>query len=222
MFGNVVVSVQHMPHGAILSSLQDRILRLICTTRNVSYTTLIQETHRDRTTILQSVESLIKHGLIEKQKINPEYEKSKLIFKATNTGKQIAYSYLGVSLEDIMKLEEDKQITEYLEFIKDITDPLQRKALLQPLSDLLTSPRAWRVEADEKTRSTRRDILKNGFKESLLELLQIKNYEVKNLFNTRSTKWLAKLFTTKEINEIKEFVRHVRDKADVTIEMFSV
>ena len=55
-----------------------------------------------------------------------------------------------MSLEDIMKLEEDKQITEYLEFIKDITDPLQRKALLQPLSDLLTSPRAWRVEADEK------------------------------------------------------------------------
>ena len=74
----------------------------------------------------------------------------------------------------------------------------------------------------KKTRSTRRDILKNGFKESLLELLQIKNYEVKNLFNTRSTKWLARLFTTKEINEIKEFVRHVRDKADVTIEMFSV
>jgi hypothetical protein len=53
-------------------------------------------------------------------------------------------------------------------------------------------------------------------------LQEVKNYEVKNLFNTRSTKWLAKLFTTKEINEIKEFVRHVRDKADVTIEMFSV
>ena len=45
-------------------------------------------------------------------------KKSKLIFKATNTGKQIAYSDLGVSLEDIMKLEEDKQITLYLNLLK--------------------------------------------------------------------------------------------------------
>ncbi len=216
--------MQHIPHGTILSTLQNKILRLICTTRDVNYTTLIQETKRDRTTILQSVESLIKHGLIEKQKINPEYEKSKLIFKATNTGKQIARSHLGVNLEDIMKLEDDEQIANYLEFIKDITDPLQRNALQEPLSDLLTSPRAWisedKTEADEETLRARREILRDAFRESLMELFKNKKYNVKDFLNNKNVKQFKKLFTPEEIKEIREYIQQIVDNASLTLERF--
>ncbi len=204
-----------------LSSLQQKILDVICTNKNVTYKTLIQVTKKDRITVLQSVESLIKRNLIEKQKSNPEYEKSKLVFKATNRGKQIAHAYLGVSLEDIMKLEEDEQIANYLEFIKDITDPLQRKVLLQPLSDLLESPEAWEDEqAEEKTRGTRREILRNGFKESLRELFDNKNYNPKNLFNNKRIIWFKRLFTPEEIKEINEDIQQMVENAKLTIERF--
>jgi DNA-binding MarR family transcriptional regulator len=215
--------MQHIPQEKnrdyVLSSLQAKILRIICTTQNVSYKTLIEETNRDRTTVLQSIESLIKNGYVEKQKVNPEYEKSKLIFKATPTGKQIASDYLDIRLEDIMKLEEDEQITNYLEFIKNITDPSQQKKFLQPLSDLLTSPIAWtsegKIKPDEK-----REIIIDGFKEALLELFKNKNYDAKNLFNNKSIKWFQKLFTSNEIKEIKEDILQVVDNANLTIERF--
>ena len=213
-----------MGHDYNLSSLQNKILRLICTTRDASYWTLMRETKRDRTTILQSVESLIKHGFIEKKKVNPEYEKSRLIFKATPMGKQMAWEYLHMNLEDIMKFEDDPQIINYLAFIKNISDPAQHKALLQPLSDVLTSPRAWlregRIESDEEVRSTRREILRDSFKESLLELLQNKNYDAKKLFNTESIKWFKELFTSEEIKEIKEYMRQIIENANLTIERF--
>ena len=220
----MVLSIQHMYPDYILSSLQDKILRIVCTTRDATYSTLIQETKRDRTTVLQSVESLIKHGFIEKQKVNPEYEKSKLIFKATPTGKQIAWEYLQMDLEDIMKLEDDPLIANYLEFIKDISDPVQRKALLLPLSDLLKSPRAWisesRIADNEEIRGIRREIIRDSFKESLLELVQNKNYEAKDLFNAERIKWFTKIFTSKEIKEIREYIRLVAYKANLTIEKF--
>jgi DNA-binding MarR family transcriptional regulator len=203
----------------VLSSLQDKILRIICTTKDVSYKTLIEETNRDRTTILQSVESLIKNGFIGKQKVNPEYEKSKLIFKATSTGKQIARDHLGIRLEDIMILEEDQQITNYLEFIKNITDPSHQEEFLQPLTDLLTSPRAWTSE-DKIVPDEKREIIRDGFKEALLELFKNKNYDAKHLLNNRSIKWLQKLFTSQEISEIKEDILQVVDNANLTIERF--
>ena len=210
---------QEMSRHHVISSLQDKILRIICTTKDVSYKTLIEETNRDRTTILQSVESLIKNGYIEKRKVNPEYEKSKLNFRATPKGKEIACIYLGIRLEDIMKLEEDEQITNYLEFIKNITDPPLQKEFLLPLSELLTSPRAWtsegKIEPDEK-----REIIKDRFKEVLLELFKNKNYDANNLFNNKSKKWFQKLFTSKEIKEIKEDILQVVDNANLTIERF--
>ncbi len=212
----------HLGTDLLSSALQKKILQIVCTRKDVTYKILIQETKRDRITVLQSVESLIKHNLIEKQKTNPEYEKSKLIFKATPGGKQIACAYFGISLEDIMKLEDDEQIANYLEFIKDITDPIERKELLQPLSDLLTSPRARVVESkredDEKTHSIRREVLRDGFKEVLLELFKNENYDAKKFLNNKSIRWFKKLFTSEETQEIKEYLRQVVENANLTIE----
>jgi hypothetical protein len=142
-----------------------------------------------------------------------------LIFKATLTTKELAWRQLGIRLEDIMKLEEDEQITNYLEFIKNITDPLQQTEFLEQLSDLLTSPRAWtsegKIKPDEK-----REIIIDGFKEALLELFKNKNYDAKNLFNNKNIKWFQKLFTSNEIKEIKEDILQVVDNANLTIERF--
>jgi hypothetical protein len=204
-----------------LSQLQQKILRLICTMNNVSYKTLMEKTNRDRVTILQSIESLIKYNYIQKQKINPEYEKSKLIFKPTHLGKHVAWIDLDIPLEDIMKIEGDEEIVNYLEFIKDIRDPSQRKVLIDPLSTILTSLAAWtskgRLEPNQKT-----NIIKEGLKKGLLELVQNKNYDAKNLLNERSISWLKKLFTPQQIREIRDFILQVRDNLTRTNERFLI
>src|SRR5437763_12848637 len=163
------------------------ILRIICTTNTVTYKTLMEKIDRDRATIVQSVESLIKHGYIEKQKVNPEYEKSKLIFKPTFLGKHHAWRLLNISLEEIMKVDKDEQISNYLEFIKDVSDLSQRERLLQPLSILLTSYISWKSKGNISVEE-KKEILKDGFKKGLLELVQNKDYNAKSLLNNRSIK----------------------------------
>jgi hypothetical protein len=41
--------------------------------------------------------------------------------------------YLNVNLEDILKIDDNQHVSTFLEFIKDISDPLQRRFLIQPL-----------------------------------------------------------------------------------------
>ena len=85
-----------------LSELQNKILYIISTDYRVGYKTLINKIKRARATILPSVESLIRRNYITKQKINPEYEKSKVIFKPTPLGIDYALSKLGVDVKDVM------------------------------------------------------------------------------------------------------------------------
>ena len=46
---------------AAQSQLQEKILTIVCTMKNVHYVLLMQETNRDRVAIAQSVDSLAKH-----------------------------------------------------------------------------------------------------------------------------------------------------------------
>src|SRR4051812_1686083 len=80
----------------ITTELQEKILRHICKTRDADYKTISKETDRDRITILQSLQPLMKHHYVYKQKIDPNRIKSKLIFKPTDKGMYYALANLGV------------------------------------------------------------------------------------------------------------------------------
>jgi predicted transcriptional regulator len=211
--------VHAQKEGLSLSALQEKILQIVCNRENVTYNTLVEETKRDRITILQSVESLIKRNFIKKQKSNPEYEKSKLIFKPTQSGKSYAVFILKVDLEDILKLESDEDITNFLEFIKDITNPLQRKVLVQPLSELFTSLAAVEVEG-KIPQQFKKKVLREALKKGILEIVQNSNYTASSLLNERSIKWLKKLLTPIEINELEDFLVTIRDNLSKTIGRF--
>src|SRR4051794_30833662 len=89
---------------SFFSELQQKILKHIGTTNKASYRTLIKEIGRDRITILQSVESLIEHyHYIEKRKINPKYQKSRLIFMLTHKGIAAAWLRGLINADDIIK-----------------------------------------------------------------------------------------------------------------------
>jgi DNA-binding MarR family transcriptional regulator len=212
--------VQSQKEELSLSALQEKILQFVCTKEDVTYKMLIEETKRDRITILQSIESLIKRNFIKKQKSNPEYEKSKLIFKPTLSGKNHAVFILKVDFEDILKSERDEDIANYLEFIKDITDPLQRKMLVQPLSELYTSLAAMEVEG-KLPQQFKKKVLREALKKGILETIQKNNnYSATHLLNERSIKWLKKLLTPIEIKELEDFLVTIRDNLSKTIERF--
>jgi hypothetical protein len=209
------------PIAAPLSDLQRKILQVICTKENVTYRMLTEKTKRDRITILQSIESLIKRNHILKQKSNPEYEKSILIFKPTLLGKCYACSIrkVDVDLEDILKLDGDDEITNYLEIIKNITNPLQRKMFIQPLSELFSlselSKNQFKMPQAFKER-----VLKKAFKEGVLKISQNNNFDPRSLLNERSVLSLKKLFTPIEIKELEDYLVTMRDNLSKTIDSF--
>ncbi|MFZ0512589.1 MAG: hypothetical protein WAM14_13355 [Candidatus Nitrosopolaris sp.] len=194
-----------------LSQLQEKILRIVCTRLNVDYALLMQETNRDRVTVAQSVDSLAKHKYVKKDKINPEYEKSKLIIRPTFSAKHHAWRFLGVSLEDILKIEDNEQIAAYLEFIKDIHDASQRQKLIRPLEDFLLLYEAWTTDG-KLYRTQTKEILKRGLNKGIFELVQDRNYDAKELLNKRSIDWLKKLFSSQEIKELRHVIVQMKDK----------
>ncbi len=201
------------------TQLQEKILRVVCTRKNVDYALLMQETKRDRVTVAQSVDSLAKYRYVKKDKINPEYEKSKLIIRPTLSGKHIAWRFLGVELEDILKIEDNDQITMYLEFIKDVRDVSQRQKLIKPLQAFLTLYEAWITDGKLGGTQTK-EILKQGLKNGISELVQDRNYDPKGLLNKRSIEWLKKLFSSQEIKELRQFIVQMKNKLASTAEKF--
>lgn len=204
-----------------LSLLQEKILKIVCTHRNVDYALLMEEVKRDRITIMQSVDSLAKHKYVKKDKINPEYEKSKLIIRPTFSGKHNAWRFLGVDLEDILRIEDNGQITAYLEFIKDIHDASQRQKLIRPLEAFLTLIEAWTSEGKLEP-SQSKEILKQGIKNGISELAKDRNYNETELLNKRSNEWLKKLFSSQERRDLQHFIVHMGDKLVSTAKRFPV
>jgi hypothetical protein len=181
----------------------------------------MKEVKRDRIMIMQSVDSLAKHKYVKKDKINPEYEKSKLIIRPTFLGKHHAWRFLGVALEDILRIENNEQIAVYLEFIKDIHDASQRQTLIRPLEAFLTLIEAWTSEGKlEPTHS--KEILKQGLKNGISELAKDRNYDETELLNQRSNEWLKKLFSSQERMDLQHFIVHTGDKLVSTAKRFPV
>jgi hypothetical protein len=206
-----------------LSRLQEKILTIVCTMRNIDYVPLIKATNRDRVTIAQSVNSLVERHFIVKRKENPEYEKSRVIIQSTYLGKDYSVRFLGVNLEDILKVEDNEHISAFLEFIKDISDPLQRLILIQPLKRdlflLLHEGCINNYRAKENNELIKQK-LKQALKSGISQLVMYKNYDAKKLLNKRSIEWLKKLFSNHEIKEFRQSIIQMRDNLIATAKRF--
>ena len=168
----------------------------------MTYKTLIEEIHRDRITLLQSVESLILQGYVEKQKINPEFERSKLVLRPTLIAKHLAWTSLGVNIEDILKTEGDQDNFKYFELIKDVSEPLQRQKFIEPLSLIITSYGTWESKGKIDP-ELKRNSIKKGFHNGITELAQGSKNDVDRFFNQKAVKQLRKLFSVAELREFK-------------------
>jgi hypothetical protein len=66
---NKDANLRRIPVLLVPTELQRRILCHLCTFENASYETLTKEIGRGRTNIRESMESLIRHRNVEKQKV---------------------------------------------------------------------------------------------------------------------------------------------------------
>jgi hypothetical protein len=148
------------------------------------------------------MESLILQGYVGKQRINPEFERSKLVFRPTLKAIHLAWTTLGVDIEDILKIEGDQDILNYFELIKNISDPLQRQKFIDPLSLIITSYGTWesRGKIDPELK---RDSIKKGFHSGITELVQGSKSDVDRFWNQNTVEQLRKLFSVAERREFK-------------------
>src|SRR2546426_4496051 len=77
---------------------------------------------------MQSLQSLMKQRLVEKEKTTADRRRIKLIFKPTDKGRAYASKYLGIGLEDIRNaLYDANERSEYRDFIKEVANPSGRR-----------------------------------------------------------------------------------------------
>jgi hypothetical protein len=183
----------------------------------------MKETSRDRVTVAQSVNSLVYDHYVTKDKINPEYEKSKVVIRPTFLGKHCCVDFLKVNLEDILKAEDNEQISAFLAFIKD-SHPYQREKLIKPLKELYFVLHAssgllinnMPIGKDE----TIKDELKRALKTGISELVQDEDYDAKKLLNKRSIESLKKAFSSSEIKELRQSLRQMKKNIIATADRF--
>jgi hypothetical protein len=212
-------AIRQIPILLSPSDLQGKILSHICTRKNASYASLIKDIKKDRITILQSIESLIKYHYIEKEKIHPEREKSKLIFIPTLRGKARAWSYFGLNVKDMVKTKKEDLITNYIEFIKDVFPSGQHKPVLSLLFSIIERDY---LNIEEEGFDTKKRLIKEAFVKGLFELVQEEDYYPAKLFNNKTTEWLTKLYSVQELSELKELFIRTKKNLAITVEKFPV
>lgn len=195
---------------SVLSDLQQKILFHICTTPNASYETLGKMTNRDRVTIFQSLESLIKYRYIEKYKVNPELDKSKLIFVPTHKAMAFAWRYLKVNVSDLISIKDD-EITSYLKFSLKSKDPQIRNRMI---TTLLSKLERGALEF-HNTEHTRQDLVRDCFYEDLFVVLRQSNYDGKFFAS------LKEIFPSKQLEDFRKTLFVLRDNINSAIRDFS-
>jgi hypothetical protein len=193
-------------------TLQGKILRHLCTTANANYKTLTEEIGRDRITILQSIESLIKYHYVEKERDNPQKEKSKLTFLPTLKGLAGLWQEFPFDLKQMIKLKKEDEITRYLEFVRDVFKLEEHQ---KPMLSRLFNDIKYNYMNLEKGYASKRKLIKDSFAKGMLELVQRRDYDATRLFNEKGVERLKKLYSKEELNEFKELF--VRTKQNLTI-----
>jgi hypothetical protein len=207
--------------NTIATELQEKILRHICKTRDANYKTISKETNRDRITILQGLQPLIRHHYVYTQKVDPTNIKSKLIFKPTDKGKYYALAYLDLDYEDMIKANLDvNDISKYNEFIKYIPDYTKRKELMYNTAKLAVEHNIFDKKGKLIASGSREEIFQQGLKLSLLESVRNIGFNAKSYFNIESIESLAKVTTPDELKEMKGYLMNMRNNLDLIINQF--
>jgi predicted transcriptional regulator len=200
-----------------ISDLQAQILKHVCQTKDADYKTISKETDRDRITILQSLQSLIKRRYIQKQKLEPEHVKSKLIFKPTRKGMIYAIGLLEVPYDKVLKAHPDaEQLLEYDNpYLGYLSDPIQLNRIMYYWLKALLDKKAFDIEGRLTSSKNKQHTVKLASLRAMLNLFADKEFDPNTLFKSENKSMKSK---RKEFEELRKFLQRIKNNLDLTID----
>lgn len=119
----------------------------------------------------------------------------------------------------MVKTKKEDLISNYIEFIKDVFPSGQHKAMLGWLFSIIERDY---LNIEEEGFDTKKRLIKEAFAKGFFELVQGEDYYPAKLFNNKTTEWLTKLYSMKEINELKDLFIRTKKNLAITVEKFPV
>jgi DNA-binding PadR family transcriptional regulator len=202
-----------------ITDLQKRILNHVCMRKNGDYKTLSKATDRDRITLLQSLQSLIKHRLVEKENTSVDRRRIKLIFKPTDKGKIYASTSLGIDDDAIRNAQsDDNERMRYDEFIEQVPNPAERKRNDKRVKEDLLQENLFQ---DDGNIPDMDKLLNQLLRVRLLKFVKSRNFDINELFTPVGTNTLKAISAPGEIKEFKKLLILLRKNLDSTIKSLS-
>jgi predicted transcriptional regulator len=196
-----------------ISNLQAQVLKHVCQTKDADYKTISKETDRDRITILQSLHSLMKQHYVQKQKVEPDRIKSKLIFKPTRKGMIYAIGLLEIPYDKVLKAHPNaEQLLEYDNpYLDYLSDPLQRNRVMYYWIKTLIDKKAF----DNEGRLVSPSTIKIASLRAMLNLFADREFDPDTLFKSENKSMKSK---RNEFEELRKFLQRMKNNLDLTID----
>jgi predicted transcriptional regulator len=182
------------------SELQAKILKHIVVTNNADYETISKHTGKNRITNLQSIESLVKHHLVNKVRTDPKNRRSKLTFAATPKGLWYAIANLNLDAMDIPMSNEELEM--YQDYLKGVADKEGRKNFILNVAKLILRENLFDHKG-ELLITDRQKLFEYGIIMGLVASVGKSNVDAANFFNSQTVDSLKKIFTSSELTETR-------------------
>jgi DNA-binding PadR family transcriptional regulator len=208
----------------ILSDLQKAILRIICTFKDADYPILQKETKRKRTTVIQSLSPLRKHGYVWIQKVEPKHTRSKIYFRPTQRGLFYAIAFLDIDPDKIIQTYMGEEIIKgYDEYIKSISDNNLRKEFLVQTAKIIMKYNSFDKKGTciFENAQDAQEAISLGFTLSLLELAKGNNFMAASLLSQNPTEIFRKICGPNDLNELRVFLQNYRNNIDSIVKGLS-
>ena len=190
-----------------LSELQKQILTVIIRRTPADYKIIVKETSRRRTTILQSLQPLLKHHFVTAEKVYPKQKNSKLIFKVTQKGLFYCIAFLNMDYDE-MKLYPRASSPIPSQVINFVPDYAGRKEFIKQTALLLMNLNQFDNEGTLPT-TDMEQAMNLGFKMAILESVKEEEFSSTKFFGDLTIKELSKICRPQERNELIKSLRNM-------------
>jgi hypothetical protein len=197
-------------NNRLTSSLQEEILKHVATTPNAGYDTLTNQIKKARTTIIQSLETLIKGNYVNKQKIDVDTARNiNTIFKPTKKGMFYSVAYLKVSLDSILRTNgEQNDLAQYNALMKVIVDKRERNEFTKYTALALINSDIFDDSGEMKLNKAE-DFFNIGFVSGLTGFAR-QDPEVQVYFNKLNIDSLRKIMSPEELKQVHNYYSKVQ------------
>jgi hypothetical protein len=162
-----------------LSSLQHNIIQYLTLNPNADYKAISKYVDKDRITIKQSIDTLIKKRYVKKEKVYPDRERSKLVFNLTHKGLIYSITFLEEKINNLKNLK-DNQFQEFLKYLIEIPKPKEFERFKATICLGFMNYDLFRDDGNMICENEY-DIAKQMFRIFLLHKTEDKNFDIEKL-----------------------------------------